>query len=320
MNLAILAFLFKGKALSSNLRDINLISAAAVDNANVRGLYFSELEIVAYDYRPGESVQSKLTTGGWDAPDWSYWVVLQSGYTQSRDNVVKKGSKLDIDEIRPYEHVLSGDFTNATGAFEIDVFEVMMYRTGIIYDNSGTLEYYGIEETVADGAHQLYKYPEFDGIPVHDCYPTYPGIAPINQDVNVMFVSQNFLSATTPLLVRTTDGIDPKGSITVESSNRALTADEESFILNLVNEGTNRRYYRDLIIIPFDGPIRATFTDETETAKTIKAENLVVNVDFDIQNILDTGATNLSTPAITYNVDASNIPLGLTISFDKLNQ
>src|SRR5262245_40603231 len=44
------------------------VSAGATD---IQGLYLGESEVVAYDYRPGEAVQSDSGFG--NGTDWSYW-------------------------------------------------------------------------------------------------------------------------------------------------------------------------------------------------------------------------------------------------------
>ena len=63
-------------------------------SSELKGVYFGELEIVAYDYRPGESVQANSSWGS--GSDWSYWVVVQSGHDAARDYVLPVGGSLEF--------------------------------------------------------------------------------------------------------------------------------------------------------------------------------------------------------------------------------
>ena len=55
----------------------------------IQGLYFGELEIVAYQYRPGASLQTGQHFGTNGTHDWSYWVVLQSGHDAAAPRSVR---------------------------------------------------------------------------------------------------------------------------------------------------------------------------------------------------------------------------------------
>ena len=79
------------KSLSLAFKDSGSAGLAA-DAALVKGLYFGELEIVAYDYRPGETIQSNNGFG--NGEDFSYWTMLQNGYDEARDRVLEVGKEL----------------------------------------------------------------------------------------------------------------------------------------------------------------------------------------------------------------------------------
>jgi hypothetical protein len=269
----------------------------------VEGLYFGELEIVAYDYRPGETVQAGDGFGS--SIDWSYWLALPSGHDSARDNVLAPGEQVDFeamsgDFVRPIE----SSFVDTIGAFEFDILEVFIHRTGVIYDGA----YYGMN---ADGnglsMHPLHKYPAWATIDDTFCMPEYPGVVPGNQDINVMFVRDDWFSVPTQVRI----GAGTGGPV-VESASTPLDADQESLVLSLVTHGTQRRSYRDLLFIPYGSAVTADLTGGVGSSGSI-AGDVQVDVHFDLTDILAED-TDLSVPRVVYAGDASNVPFGLEMA------
>jgi hypothetical protein len=140
---------------------VKLVSQArralrAAERTAVQGLYFGELEIVAYDHRPGQSVQNNPGFGA--GTDWSYWVVLQSGHPSARDIVLQENGAIDIMALNGEygRQEFGAAFQSQVGRFDIDFFEVNFHRTGVVA-NGG---YYGMN---ANGngldKHPLHRYP-----------------------------------------------------------------------------------------------------------------------------------------------------------------
>lgn len=296
--------------LAAHLEDTALSAGPhallAATSAGLQGLYFGELEMVAYDYRPGETNQEHNVSSGFTGSDWSYWVVAPSGYDTSRDNVLKKGAMLDPNWY-PYSQALSG-----TRDFQIDAFEVAMLRTGIVYEN----QYYGYDNPQPGNRHILYKYPEWNGVPVHYTTPVFPGFEAAGQiqDVNVIFVRDDIVASPVDVQFSIIPGQSAYGD--VESSSRPLTNAEHDFIVSLVHQGTKRRFYGHLVLVPFAGPVTISVNGETDDAsRKYSWQNAQVKVEFDLSSAVNTdiAKTDLSIPTLTYAADATGVPLGLKV-------
>ena len=271
--------------------------------SQVEGLYFGELEIVAYDFRPGETVQAGEGFG-WGT-DWSYWLALPSGHDAARDNVLAPGEQVDFEAMTgDFARPIESSFVDTIGAFEFDILEVFLHRTGVIYDGA----YYGMN---ADGnglsMHPLHKYPAWATIDDTFCMPEYPGVAPGNQDINVMFVRDDWFSVPTQVRI----GAGTSGLV-VESASTPLDADQESLVLSLVTQGTQRRSYRDLLFLPYGSAVTADLTGGVASSGSI-AGDVQVDVNFDLTDIL-AADTDLSVPRVVYAGDASNVPFGLEMA------
>lgn len=271
----------------------------------VEGLYFGELEIVAYDYRPGETVQAGEGFG-WGS-DWSYWLALPSGHDSARDNVLAPGEQVDFEAMSgDFARPIESSFVDTIGAFEFDILEVFISRTGIIYDGA----YYGMN---ADGnglsMHPLHKYPAWATIDDTFCMPKYPGVAPGYGDINVMFVRDDWFSVPTQVRIGVVAGSSAR---VVESASPPLDADQETLVLSLVTQGTQRRSYSDLLFIPYGSAVTADLTGGVASSGSI-AGDVRVDVNFDLTDIL-TEDTDLSVPRVVYAGDASNIPFGLEMA------
>lgn len=275
-------------------------------SSGVEGLYFGELEMVAYDYRPGAAVQAGQGFGFDQHPDWSYWVALQSGHDAGRDNVLEPGEQLDFATMNgDFARSLEQEFVDDVGEFEIDFFEVYMYRTGVIHDGA----YYGMNaENNGHDQHPLHKYPQWSTIDDTYCMPQFPGIPEHSQDVSVLFARSDwFPQAVVVNFHGNTGGAD---AYTVAASSIPLTQDQENLLTSLVGQGTRRRFYDNLVVIPFAGPKVVDLT-----AGTTGPTALTVDVNFDLSDILDP-ATDLDIPQVVFKGDASHVPFGLTVSFD----
>ena len=331
--------------LTALLRDASTSSSAArmtpPDPAGLEGLYFGELELVAYDYRPGETIQALDPASGFHgasgvAPgDWSVWLPLPSGTEEARNYVLQRGQSLNFGELLADENrrVLPDDFTAAVSAFDIDVFEVFLYRTGVVYDNA----FYG--STAGPGSLDgtqtaLYRYPRWDGIAEHPVLAEFPsataGASSAAEAASILFVRDDWFA--TPVTI----DLDPDfyAADRVVATSRTLSTAERGTIDSLLLHGTTRRQPLRLFVVPFDGPVSvdltppAADTDATGTpggltpvvaGSSISAANLRIAVDFDLGALLADG-TSFDTsggvqPELLYAADSRGIPMGLNLSF-----
>lgn len=303
-----------GISASSASSLINPHSGQLVSNALLQGIYFGELEIVAYDYRPGETDQIHNPASGFVGPDWSYWVVAPSGYTEGRYNILKVGDQIDPNWYPPSRR------QKITSDFEIDAFEINMYSVGIVYDNEfyTPFEYAGVG---VDGGgsetNVLYKYPEWTQIPQHIAPVLFPGFTDVSLATNVIFVRKDIVP--TPVVVKMNYTIDTEASTitySIGNTSRTLANEERDFILSLARQGTTRRVYSDLLVIPYEGPWKITQDGKSDPANKIYSVNeSEIFVKFDLSNALDTdpAETDFSVPKIRFAADGQNVPLGLKL-------
>jgi hypothetical protein len=283
---------------------------------DLKGIYFGELEIVAYSYRPGESVQSVSGFGGDGVTpgNWSYWIALQSGHAAGRDNVLAQSGQIDFNALNgDYGRSLDEDYVENVGEFRVDFFEVNTYRTGIVIGE----RYYGMnaEENGMEG-HPLHKYPEWSDYEDYFTSPVFPGVGDFefgdDQSLSVLFARDDWFPE--PVLIQ----MEWSNPYVIERSSIALTPVQKELIENLVSEGTGRRFYGRFVVIPFAGPHVYTLDG---TPPTVSVDfNLTSAVNFDLSNLVDVSWTvpvpedeNLK---VVYTADADGIPFGLSISFD----
>lgn len=294
----------------------------------LQGLYFGELEIVAYDHRPGEALQASGGFGRGTPGDWSYWIALQSGHDAGRDNVLQLGQQIDFTAMNgDYARPIEQEFIDQVGRFELDFVEVYMMRTGVIHDG----KYYGMNADLNGlDRHPLHKYPQWSSIDDTFCLPEYPGVPAGGQDLNVFFARRDWFPA--PVVVRMAAGA--AGPV-VESSTPALTADQRQKIESLVSQGTQRRFYQDLLFVPYDGPVALDLANGqtppplpdggtvaagpalTSAGSVVNAKNVALSVNFDLADIL-AASTDFQTPRVVYKGDANNVPFGLQLTLEPV--
>ena len=295
------------------------------------GLYVGELEIVAYNYRPSAAIQTHASTGGFLGDDWSYWVLLQSGNAPGRNNVLQVGDHIQFDQMisTPIEQPFSED----VGQFRVDFFEVYFSQTGTIYDNA----YFGFQDSAPPevGGSFLYKYPQWSGIPISNSVaPTIPGITRSDQtSFNVIFARSDwFPNPVTIMFQEGTSG----GSVPVVSSTSGSISNEQlDLIKKLVADGTSRRYYNNLIIVPYDKIQTVVFnadrlsssTDEdpadmAQNGQPVLVSSLTANRSYlasaQAQVVFDLSDPLVGTPdnsSVVFKGDANNVPFGISLSF-----
>ncbi|MEQ1877610.1 MAG: hypothetical protein ABL958_13280 [Bdellovibrionia bacterium] len=279
---------------------------------NIGGLYFGQLEIVAYNYRPGETVQRWEPNNGFSGTDWSYWVLLQSGYDQSSDIVLKPNDRLDMSSLYvQLNPPVDEDFINEVGQFSIDFLEVSIYRPGLIY--SDELYYNGI----VSNPDSLYKYSEWSGVNKYQCYPGiggfagFPGHGMANDptqrvsDFSIVFARDDWFP--NPVLVY----FDSR--TTIGASSPALTADQSAKLISLVSQNTQRRNFEHFLIVPYSLVSVALSPNILGHGPQASA---AAEVSFDFSILLEAGATfSGATSVIKFSRDANNIPFGTSLTF-----
>lgn len=273
----------------------------------IEGLYLGELEIVAYDYRPGEAVQSEqfaFAPGG----DWSHDVVVQSGHPDARDVLLQSSSTVDFDDLNGgYRSPIPEAYVNAVGTFEVDLFEVNLYRTGMLVDGS----YYGMNaELNGSKLHPLHRYPPLDTVPDYYANTVFAGFPAVDQTVNVFFARDDWFPTPVLVQVASNGGGDP---YTVAWSSRALSKQEDTVLTSLATQGTQRRFYSNMVIVPITAPAALDLT---------AGDTLQVDVVFDFVGAVDFKATDLAAIAkddsnsaeLVYTADADGIPFSLDVT------
>ncbi|MBM9576982.1 hypothetical protein JWG45_07425 [Leptospira sp. 201903070] len=285
-------------------------STHPVSNSLLQGVYFGELEIFAYDHRPGEADQEGNFGSG---KDWSHWAVAPSGYEESRNNILKAG-----EQINPNWYHSERRQRLSERDFEIDAFEIAMFNTGIVYNNEYYGEYiYNFGEDTDIEVDPLTKYPEWKGIPKHRVWPTFTGFTSPYNIVSVIFIRNDILTSAANVEIQW----NQQNTIpSIGNTSRSLSAEESNFILSLVEQGTRRRHYLNLVLVPYEGPFTFTFNGESDEAKKRYAwQDYEIAVSFDLSNGIDTdpNKTDLNIPKILFAADSRNVPLGLKMDLRR---
>lgn len=310
--------------------------------SGLQGVYFGEIEVVAYNYRPGQAIQNHSAGGGFNGTDWSYWVVMQSGQTTSRDNLLPVGSALNIAALDPFPELPHAAFINSVQKFQVDVVEVYAYKTGVVDNN----EFYGFSGGVdgAAGGDPLYKNLTYRGATQHNGRPVFQGItrgAPdiaggAADDVSIMFVRNDWFPTPKIIILDANNVNDGNVNDTVITSPTVglgaaqITQFQSDTIRSLVSQGSTRRFYHNLIIVPFtqfSGPLVVNFPIDsviqplgnTRLGGAIAAVNPTAwadDVQFNVMLKIDqSNIINEAMPGniVNFNADGNNIPFGLDL-------
>ncbi|TVQ21220.1 MAG: hypothetical protein EA383_17355 [Spirochaetaceae bacterium] len=276
-------------------------------------LYFGELELVAYSYRPGESVQNHQSRSGFSGSDWSYYVALASGYDWSRDILLSRGSQIDFSEVAGTDTPdVSEQFVNEVGSMRVDVFEAYLHRMGVVIDG----EYFGMNaELNGLDWHPLHRSADLGEIPDFFADTYFQGFDDPDQNLNVFFVSNDWFTTPGRIRLQSTDYTNTELEVRDHTFDDGLSTEQESFILNLVNDGTTRRFYTSVVIVPYGAPVYIDFSQSTP---------LNVDVQFDLSGSVDWDQTDLEALResswtdgnLYFSADDNFIPFGLSVSFD----
>ena len=189
--------------------------------------------------------------------------------------------------------------------------EVNLYRTGVVMDGyyfGANAELNGLDQ------HPLHKYPAWSSFPDYFTSPVFPGVAIFDfdpdQSLSILFARDDWFPD--PVLVQFA-GDQPLDSI--ERSSIPLSQEQNEKLESLVNEGTWRRFYGRMIVIPYEGP--HMYNLSTGAAPS-------VNVEFDLSDVIDFSESSLvpvswqepDSAELVYKADAQGVPFGLTVSFD----
>ncbi len=288
-------------------------SPLAVD-PKVGGVFFGELEIVAYDYRPGEAIQRWETNNGFNGPDWSYWPILNSGHDKAREIVIKPNSQVDISALNwvgnpPQDK----DFIKEVGQFEIDVFEVYVYRMGVIYDNQFH------NDGIVANSDPLYRYPEFASLPRFTSYPGIGGFAGFPghgassdttyriNSFSILFIRDDWFPE--PVLVYWSD------RSSISHASKTLTTQQTDILTSLTSQTTQRRSLDHAIIIPYSKQSVALKKTKFSETKQVRSSSQA-QVTFDLSDIIDPSSTfSGDSSVVKFKRDVNNVPLGLELSF-----
>lgn len=321
LTLLSLVFVFSSCKKDKELSFPNIKIEGVADNrksggSDIEALYLGELEIVAYDHRPGESLQNNSVTGrfGFTGKDWSYFTILPSGLPEARDIALFRSGAININDFLEHQYAdkpnnyFSEEYLDAEIPFNVDVLEVYMYRTGVVKDG----KYFGQNgDFNGHDKHPMHKYANFSSIPNHYARTIWPGINKHSQDISIMFVRSSIIYS--PLQITTKR---ENGELVIDQADRIVEQREEDFIKSLINQGTSRRSYAYVNIIPYIGAIEWDFSGNDVPDITVK---------IDMDKIVDINQTDFTeienTPSGQWNGemfylgDLNDIPFGLELSF-----
>jgi len=325
--------------LSTVLKDIAYTESKSIvsklsqssSGLGIEAFYFDDLDVVGYSYRPNSNIQMN---GGWGGyghgyadNTWSYWII-QNGVT---DTILKSGEQLEISD---YHVEPEDNYIEDAGAFSLDILEVYIYYTGIIYNGAyygpfanTTSLVYNNDLQVWEEKPLLYKYPEYND------YPQNLGSSTNNilhTATNILFVRDDWFNEPVYMNVNRTlmDGV----TVEIFGESKPLTEFQINIIKNWALHCTYRRFIYSVLVVPFNqwhGPLILNFKDHGNTATRIIENNEIVDRvlyvnDTQLSIKLDLSHTIQAEPAIdtgsiynsyryTYTTDTNGVPLGLSI-------
>jgi hypothetical protein len=281
------------------------------------GVYFGELEIVAYNYRPGEEVQRWEPHNGFEGQDWSYWVLLQSGHDKARNIVLRPNQRLNISALdEKLNPPVDKEFIKKVGQFSVDFFEVAVYQPGLIYNHE--FHFNG----VVTNQNPLYKYPDFTSFPQFISHPGvggfagFPGHGSVNDATervsvfSVIFARDDWFPE--PVLVYFSD------RNTLAGSSKTLTAFQATVLASMVSQSTQRRYLDHLIIVPYSRKVVAMKHERNceDGART----SLQAQVSFDLSDLISEDSVfSGDSSIIKFKRDGNQVPFGINLSFKSNN-
>jgi hypothetical protein len=290
---------------------------ASIPSSGFQAMYFGDLEVVAYEYNPGGTIQANANWGNSDK-DWSYWVVLQGGSTSSRNNIIEQGSVFDLSTLGSNSLPPGLAFKQSSTQFSVDVYEVYIDQTAVLYSGELFGGNYG-----SNGL-PFQKYPTLSENTVAPTVWPYYQVLGQQPTLNVWFVRDDWFPS--PVLVTMTN------RTTIGSSSVSLTAEQQTIITSLTSQGTGRRGYDELVIVPFSqfhGPFIVKFPEAlgagqsrdidepiASTNPMVWGDNTLFKVNFTLDDSILVAPPSTSDNTVTFNGDSHDVPYGVSVSLE----
>lgn len=329
LTLSLTSCFSSGKSDSESTSSYGILNASIIDAQKGRdsrlstsgdpklgGIYFGELEIVGYSYRPGKKIQAWDKQNAFEGADWSYWLLLHGGHEAARNNVLRPGEELDLNSLNgDYGSRPSDEFVKAVGKFSLDFLGVSIYRPGIIYDNA----FYG--SGVITNSNPLYKYPDFSTLPQYLAanpgiggfagFPGHGDPSDATQRINIFsifFARDDWFPE--PFLV-TFDG-----NRQLEHSTIALNANQVSILSSFASQNPQRiSLYNHYVFVPYK--LRRIGLHRNSLKENGVSPSSRALISFELSDVIEVGASfSGDTSMIKFKRDANNVPLGIKLAFE----
>ena len=326
----------------NNIMDVKLVGGTnakskfmtkgQITNQAINALTIAELEVVAYQYNPGQNQPYTYFGSG---IDWSYYVLCQQGVKSHQ--AIQSGQILDLSTFNTTEskdmiEAAAEIFAKTSPSFSIDFLEVNMLDPGIIINNN----YYGRDCSITSeiGTVSTYYFNTIDSYPANypDLYsllvPNFvfdigidtPGIN-FCRSVDIIFARSDWFPISIvveAILLSTPEGHSYK----LGNMSTSLTQDQETKILSLLNNGTKTRFYGTLFIIPYTHVELAVALD----APGLTNPEATIEFNFNWDNLLAQETIDkLNTNGTLTDVDmlkfktTNNVPMGISIKIVDLD-
>ena len=248
--------------IPTKLNDKASLSLTGQDSS-VQGLYFSSLEILAYNYRPSETVQNHPGFYSFDASanagnDWSYWTILPN-FEKSHNLILSANGEIDIDSFCKSgngwdlctQSPLTNDYILAAKSFSIDFLEVYFSTISVLENNAS----YGQINTGTDA---LAGYPEWKNAVCHEITPTFPNVVVGHVNItnfSILFTRDDWFPDPVTIVIDSNATYDANNRLldpgySISSSSIPLTDDQKTKINSLVKEGPGQHVYQVLYLVP----------------------------------------------------------------------
>lgn len=323
---------FTEGSTASQTAGYNKISKAPEITPNVEGLYFTSLEIVAYQYSPGYQDTGGYTTMYGEtntSTDWAVYRVLKRAATW--DVIVQSDATLDINKLNAdtegetFPVNLDDHYYATFNSFRMDFIEVSCRRPGLIVDN----KYYGAcavpVNLITPENNILKMVPAFVNYE-QKLTAAWLDIIPDTVDyINILFARSDWFPI--PLTVK----MNHETHKVIFDSTFSLTAEQTARLESLTTNGSKEgKRYENFLIIPYDGPVVMTFDGidnggQTNLTKVMRNPLVTVKFDLSWDTLLTTQSkldyadadpflrTTQPNRGFTFALN-NNIPFGLSLS------
>jgi len=295
----------------------------------ISGMFFGDLEIMAYQYSPG-FVNTDIFlypnngpydgydhNGGYIHPkDWAPYRIL--AYGNKSIFILPNGGEVDLSEFEhPYQIIYTPQFTDTWDNFNIDFFQVSVQYIGVVFNDI----LYGQDVWAPDSINGSYNLLEWLRLehptlkksiktPVYiegfEYHPGGPNMA-VNIPFTILFARSNWFPE--PVFVR----LFSWENNAVQWSSKTITEHQKNMLVSWANNaafgilGSNI----NLLIVPYGELVKFAVKEGSTGMKSPE-----FRISFNYEKLLTTASYNNISDGVIFSA-TNDLPFGLSVSINE---